>query len=186
MQHLTREQLEAGLAHIQASPGDGGKVEMIVRRPRTDAREILETGVLDRDEGLVGDKWRANEYGDDPAELLDMQITVMNARIVDLVAQGRERWPLAGDQFFIDLDLSDDNLPPGTRLRLGEAVIEVTAVPHTGCRKFSARYGPDATRFVNSRAGLQLNLRGINARVVEPGTVRVGDVTRKIESAAES
>ena len=181
MKHLTREELDAGLAHIQSSPKDGGLLEMIVRRPRTDEREIVDAGVLDLQEGLVGDNWRANKYGADPVEYLDMQITVMNARAAALVAQSRERWGLAGDQLYIDLDLSDGNLPPGTRLQLGEAVIEVTAVPHTGCRKFSARYGPDATRFVNSRHGRQHKLRGINARVVAPGTVRVGDTARKIQ-----
>lgn len=182
MKHLTRDELDAGLAHIRASPKDGGSLEMIVRRPRTDEREVLDAGVLDLEEGLLGDNWRANEYGADPDEYRDTQITVMNARAAALLAQSRERWALAGDQLYIDLDLSGDNLPPGTRVRLGEAVIEVTAVPHTGCRKFAARYGPDATRFVNSRPGRRHKLRGINARVVETGTVRVGDIARKIPS----
>ena len=112
----------------------------------------------------------------------DMQLNVMNALVTALVAQSRERWALAGDQLYIDLDLGDDNLPPGTRLKLGEAVIEVTAVPHTGCRKFADRYGLDAVKFVNSRHGRQHNLRGINAKVVEPGTIRVGDIASKIHS----
>ena len=180
MEHLTREELDAGLAHVQASPGDGGRLEMVVRRPRTNEREVLDAGVLDLEEGLVGDNWRANKYGQDRAEHLDTQITVMNARAAALVAQSRERWALAGDQLYVDLELGKDNLPPGTRLQLGEAVIEVTAVPHTGCRKFSARFGPDATRFVNSKHGRKHNLRGINARVVESGAVRVGDIARKI------
>ena len=182
MQHLTREELEAGLAHIQASPSDGGRVEMIVRRPRTDEREVLEAGELDAKAGLVGDKWLSNKRGHDP-EYFDMQLTLMNARAAALVAQSRERWALAGDQLYVDLDLGDENLPPGTRLRLGEAVVEVTAVPHTGCRKFSARFGVDATRFVNSKRGRQLNLRGINAKVVEPGIVRVGDIATKSQPA---
>lgn len=179
MRHLTRDELDAGLAHIRASPSDGGRLEMLVRRPRTDEREILDVGVLDLEAGLVGDRWQASKRGRDPAGHLDMQITVMNARAAALVAQRRERWPLAGDQLYLDLDLGNENLPPGTRLQLGEAVIEVTAVPHTGCQKFSARFGADATRFVNSRQGRQLNLRGINARVVKRGTVRVGDIARK-------
>ena len=176
MKHLTRDELDAGLAHIQASPGDGGRLEMLVRRPRTDEREVLDVGVLDLEAGLVGDKWR--KHGQDS---VDMQITVMNSRAVALVAQSRGRWSLAGDQLYIDLDLGNENLPPGTHLKIGEAVIEVTAVPHTGCRKFSARFGTDATRFVNSKQGRQLNLRGVNARVVEPGIVRVGDIARKTQ-----
>ena len=185
MKHLTREELEAGLAHIQASPSDGGRVEMIVRRPRTDQREVLDAGELDPEAGLVGDKWLSNKRGHDP-EYLDMQLTLMNARVAALVAQSRERWALAGDQLYVDLDLGDENLPPGTRLRLGEAVVEVTAVPHTGCQKFSARFGVDATRFVNSKRGRQLNLRGINAKVVEPGMVRVGDIATKGQPAETS
>ena len=180
MKHLTREELDAGLAHVQASPSDGGRLEMLVRRPRTNEREVLAAGVLDLEDGLVGDNWRDDKYGLDPAEHLATQITVMNARAAALVAQTRERWALAGDQLYIDLELGEENLPPGTRVRVGEAVIEVTAVPHTGCRKFSARFGPDATRFVNSKNGRRHNLRGINARVVEPGTVRIGDIARKI------
>ena len=179
MNHLTRDELDAGLAHIQASPSDGGRLEMLVRRPRTDEREVLEAGRLDLEAGLVGDKWGNSGHGRDSAEYLDMQLTLMNARVAALVAGSRERWPLAGDQLYVDLDLGHENLPPGTRLHVGEALIEVTAVPHTGCRKFSARFGRDATHFVNSKQGRQLNLRGINARVVEPGTIRVGDIARK-------
>jgi MOSC domain-containing protein YiiM len=109
-----------------------------------------------------------------------MQLNIMNARAIALVAGTKDRWPLAGDQLYIDLDLSDANLPPGTRLALGSAMIEVTAQPHTGCRKFKARFGRDALNFVNSAVGKELHLRGINAKVIWPGVIRVGDRARKI------
>ena len=176
------DRLQAGLDSIRASPCDDGLVEMIVRRPEVDAREELAECRLDCVEGLVGDGWRARSLAEDPAAApnTDTQLTLMNARVIQLVAQERPRWSLAGDQLFVDLDLSTANLPPGTRLRLGSAVIEVSPEPHTGCRKFVSRYGLDAMKFVNSPVGRQLNLRGLNARVVEGGTVRVGDRIRKI------
>ena len=104
----------------------------------------------------------------------------MSARAVEAVAGDRERWPLAGDQLYVDLDLSVDNLPAGTRLAVGEAVLEMTAEPHTGCGKFSARFGSEAIKFVNKSPGRELRLRGVNARVVTPGTVRVGDAVAKL------
>lgn len=181
MRHLTKAELEAGLPHVQASPKDGGALEMLVRRPETNARETLDEGVLDLADGLVGDNWRTrgNPATEDGAADPEMQLNIMNARVAALVAGSRERWPLAGDQLYLDLDLSAANLPPGTRLRLGEALLEVTPPPHTGCRKFVSRFGKDAMKFVNSRLGRQLNLRGINAKVVAPGVVRVGDLARK-------
>lgn len=181
MRHLTKAELEAGLPHVQASPKDGGALEMLVRRPETNARETLDEGVLDLADGLVGDNWRTrgNPATADGSADPEMQLNIMNARVAALVAGSRERWPLAGDQLYLDLDLSAANLPPGTRLRLGEALLEVTPPPHTGCRKFVSRFGKDAMKFVNSRLGRQLNLRGINAKVVAPGVVRVGDLARK-------
>jgi MOSC domain-containing protein YiiM len=181
VQHLAMTELEAGMDHIRQSPRDNGTLMMIVRRPNVDGREVLNEGQLDPAEGLVGDTWKARESGRTPDGSVDTdtQITVMNARTVALLAQDKERWSLAGDQLYIDMDLSTDNLPPGTRLALGSAVIEVSAVPHTGCKKFSSRFGMEAMKFVNSPEGKQLHLRGINARVVKAGTIRVGDAVRK-------
>ena len=182
MRHLTMEELEAGLDDIRRSPKDEGALELIVRRPSVGERESLAEGELDVVQGLVGDTWktRASRRSKDGLAHPDMQINIMNARVIALVAQERERWHLAGDQLFVDLDLSVENLPPGTRLAVGSAVIEVTPEPHTGCEKFVSRFGVDAMKFVNSPLGRQLNLRGINAKVVQPGVIRVRDVAKKI------
>jgi hypothetical protein len=179
--HRTMAELEAGLEHIRQSPRDGGVLQMIVRRPKAGDREVLERGELDVAAGLVGDSWRqrSSRRTADGSPHPEMQINIMNSRVVDLVAQHRERWPLAGDQLFIDLDLAEANLPPGTRLRIGSAVLEVSAEPHTGCAKFVQRFGVDAAEFVNSPLGRQLHLRGLNARVVQSGTIAVGDVVTK-------
>ena len=180
--HLTTAELEAGLAEVRQSPADEGVLEMIVRRPAVGARESLREGELDPAVGLVGDTWhmRTSRRTNDGSPHPEMQLNIMNARVVALVAQDRERWPLAGDQLFVDMDLSDANLPPGTRLRLGTAVIEVSAQPHTGCGKFTERFGIDAMKFVNSDAHKALHLRGINAKVVAGGTIRVGDRMTKL------
>lgn len=179
--YLDRAALEAGLADILAAPRDTGTLRMIVRRPRVDAREVLDEADLDLDEGLAGDSWRLRRSSRtaDGSPHPDMQLNIMSARVVALVARDRDRWPLAGDQLFVDLDLSAANLPPGTRLEIGGAVVEVTEQPHTGCRKFVDRFGLDAMKFVNSPLGRQLNLRGVCARVVGPGRVRTGDIVRK-------
>jgi len=180
--HLSKAELEAGLEEVRRAPRDGGALRLIVRRPRANQREELAEARLDPDLGLVGDNWKARGWrkSDDGAAHPDMQLNIMNARATALVAQDRRRWALAGDQLYLDLDLSGANLPPGTRLALGEAVIEVTAEPHTGCRKFVARFGADAMKFVNSPVGRELNLRGINAKVIRGGAIRVGDVATKL------
>jgi hypothetical protein len=182
--HLTTAELEAGLDHIRESPKDEGPLQLIVRRPRVDEREVLEDGELQTTAGLVGDSWniRGSSRTADGSSHPDMQLNIMNARVISLVAGEKDRWPLAGDQLFIDLDLSAENLPPGTRFTLGSAVIEVSPQPHTGCQKFVSRFGLDAVKFVNSPVGKELHLRGINARVVQSGTIRVGDVAKKLES----
>lgn len=178
--YATPTELEAGLDHVRAAPRGAGVVELIVRRPVEGERDVVEVAELDLEEGLVGDSWKARgRSGGRPANT-NAQLTVMNARATALFAGERERWPLAGDQLYVDLDLSGEHLPPGTQLEVGTAVIEVTAEPHTGCKKFSARFGLEALRFANSPDGRALNLRGINTRVVCPGTVRAGDAIRKL------
>jgi hypothetical protein len=185
MKHVTMEELEAGLEEIRRAPKDHGVLELIVRRPRKGEREVLEEGELDLGDGLVGDSWkhRRSSRTPDGKAHADTQINVMSSRVIALVSQDKTRWPLAGDQLFVDLDLSVDNMPPGTQLAIGSAVIEATGEPHTGCSQFIERFGLDATKFVNSPVGRQLQLRGINARVVQPGTIRVGDIARKLSVA---
>ena len=179
---VTLEELEAALDEIRGAPREVGPLKLIVRRPRIEEREVLQEAELDLVEGLVGDNWRTRGSSRTPdgSSHPDMQLNIMNARVIALLAGHPDRWQLAGDQLFIDLDLSASNLPPGTRLALGSAVIQVTDQPHTGCGKFVARFGADALKFVNSPLGRELHLRGINARVVKPGMIRTGDLARKI------
>ncbi len=185
VEHLSTAELKAGLGDVRDSPSDGGTVELIVRRPAVDEREVLAEAALDMEAGLAGDTWpvRGSKRTADGSPHPDMQLTVMNSRAALLVARAPGRRMLAGDQLYVDLDLSPANLPPGTRLALGSAVIEVTDQPHLGCAKFAARFGADALRFVNSRIGRELRLRGLNARVIVSGTVRTGDTIRKMPGA---
>ena len=179
---LSLTELEAGLEHIRQAPKDYGTLKRIVRRPRVDERDVVDHGELSITEGLVGDNWksRGSRHTPDGSATLSSQITVMNARCAALLAQREERWALAGDQLFVDFDLSEDNIPPGTRLGVGSAILEVSAEPHSGCKKFSARFGGEAMKFVNSPEGKRLHLRGINARVIQAGAIRVGDIISKI------
>ena len=180
--HLTMSELEAGLDEIRRAPKDEGVLELIVRRPAVNDREILESAELHLEEGLVGDSWkmRRSKTTPDGSPNPLMQLNIMNSRVTALVAQDKDRWQLAGDQLYIDMDFSEENVPAGTRLSLGSAVIEVTPPPHLGCQKFVARFGLDAMKFVNSPTGRQLHLRGLNAKVIQGGIIRVGDVARKL------
>lgn len=182
MPHLTRAQLDAGLDEIRRAPRDEGVLRLIVRRPTVGARELLHEAELNPIEGVAGDSWRlrTSRRTADGSPHPDMQLNIINVRAIALMAQDEARWPLAGDQLFIDLDLSEANLPPGTRLAIGSAVIEVTDQPHTGCGKFVERFGLDAMEWVNSPLGRELRLRGLNARVVSQGTIRAGEPVRKL------
>jgi hypothetical protein len=182
MTHRTEDELLDGLAEIRRSPGAIGAVEMIVRRPALGEREILETAELNLVEGVAGDSWnqRSSKRTADGSPHPDMQLNIINSRVSRLLADDDATRALAGDQLHIDLDLSGANLPAGTQLALGSAIIEVTDQPHTGCAKFTQRFGLAAHRWVNSEEGRQLNLRGINARVVQAGTVSTGDAITRI------
>jgi hypothetical protein len=180
--HRSEEALAADIAQVGEAPKAEGTVELIVRRPEVDQREVVSQGRLDLAEGLVGDMWkrRGSSRTDDGSANPDAQVTMMNSRAAEAVAGSKARWPLAGDQLYVDFDLSVENLPAGTRVGVGTAVVEVTAEPHTGCAKFRARFGPAALRWVNQSPGRELRLRGVNVRVVESGTVRTGDAIRRL------
>jgi hypothetical protein len=185
VEHPTAVELTDGLDQILRSPSDEGDLKLIVRRRGESEREVLAEATLDLTEGLVGDTWRSRGSRRTPDQSADpkMQLTVMNARVAALVAVDDDRWKLAGDQLYVDLDLSEANLPPGSRLVVGSAVIEVTDAPHLGCKKFRERFGEDALRFVNSDVGRKLRLRGVNTKVVRSGRLEFGDTIRKLEPA---
>lgn len=180
--HLNTEQLEAGMEHILQSPADDGALIMIVRRPEVERREVVQEGELDASAGLVGDNWQARGSSStvDGSAHPEAQLTLINARLISLIARSEERWQLSGDQLVVDLDLSVENLPVGTRLSVGSAILEVTSKPHTGCGKFSRRFGRDALRMTATPKGRVLRLRGLYARVVKSGTIRVGDSVAKV------
>jgi hypothetical protein len=184
VKHLTTEELEAALDHLRQAPKDEGTVHLIVRRPEIDLREVVDEAEVDPVTGLIGDNWhvRGSKKTPDGSAHPEMQINIMNARVTALVAQEKERWPLAGDQLYIDMDLSKENLPAGSRIAVGSAVFEVSALPHTGCHKFVSRFGADAMKFVNSPEGKELCLRGINAKVIQGGVIKVGQTARKISN----
>ena len=182
MRHATLEELEAGLEEVEAAPADEGRLELIVARPAPGERMLLEAGTLDVREGLVGDRWKPKARSDGQPPDLELQLTVMNARMVALVAGSRapDAWAQAGDQLYVDFDISRANLPEGSRLAIGEAVIEVSTIPHTGCGKFIRRFGVDSMKLISSERGRELRLRGLIARVVTSGIVTRGDAIRKL------
>jgi MOSC domain-containing protein YiiM len=184
LQYVDLGTLEESLDHIRKAPADAGTLELIVRRPAVDEREVLTEVRLDTVDGVEGDTWRVrgSSRTADGGPNLDAQLTVVNARASAAIAGERDRWPLAGDQLYVDLDISVMNLPPGSRVQIGSAVIEFSESPHTGCAKFQSRYGNDSLRFVNSPVGRELRLRGANCRVMVPGVVRVGDTIKKLST----
>ena len=182
VKHLTTAELEAALDHLRQTPKDDGVLHLIVARPDVDEREVLDEAELHVTDGLIGDNWkvRGSRKTPDGSAHPEMQINIMNSRVTALVAQDKDRWPLAGDQLYIEMDLSKENLPAGSRIAVGSAVLEVSPLPHTGCHKFVARFGQEAMQFVNSDLGKQMCLRGINAKVVQGGIVKVGQTAKKI------
>lgn len=180
--HRTTEELDTFLDDVRAAPADRGEVQLIVARPDNGERVALDAAHLDTAIGLVGDNWfvRGSSSTPDGSAHPDAQLTLMSTRAATAVAAHRSRWALAGDQIYVDLDLSVDNLPAGTRLQIGTAVIEISAKPHTGCAKFTQRFGLDAMRWVNTEIGTRLRLRGVNCRVIEAGVVELGDTVTKL------
>jgi len=179
MAHLSFEQLQAGMDEVLASPREEGRVRLVARRPGPGQREVLEVGQLDTEVGLVGDDW-ANRPGRDGLPSLYAQVTIMNSRFAQLISADPEpaTWAQCGDQLYLDLDLSEANLPAGSRLQVGEAVLEIQAEPHTGCQQFRGWWGVDALRLANGPAFRHLRLRGANTRVLRSGSVRAGDIAR--------
>jgi hypothetical protein len=179
--HVPEAQLRAGLDQVRRAPSDVGTIDLIALRPADGERDVVEQAEADVRLGMMGDNWstRSNRRTPNGGPSPKAQVTVMSARAAALIAGPSERWALAGDQLYVDFDLSETNVPAGTRLAIGEAVLEVTDQPHNGCAKFRRRFGEDAVRFVNSPEGKHLHLRGINTKVVESGAIRRGDKIRK-------
>lgn len=179
---FTLEHLQTQLNHIQESPKDTGSVLLIVRRPATEERELISQGRLIPTSGLEGDNWR--ERGStsmpDGSANPEAEITLMNVRVIQALTPDETRWALAGDQFFVDFDLSEENIPAGTRLAIGSAIVEVSSLPHNGCKKFSARFGVDALKFISMAENKPLRMRGINAKIIQAGEVKQGDLIRKV------
>lgn len=167
---LSFDELER-LWQTGARPPRGvGTVRLITLRVGGRQHELPLSAMLTVEGGVAGDKW-GEEVSPDP----DGQVTLMNARVAELIAGDRVPRPLPGDNFLVDLALDEEALPVGARVRLGQAVIQVTAKPHSGCKTFRERFGAEALRWVNVRANRPLRLRGVMCRVVVAGSVAVGD-----------
>lgn len=179
--HLTEKEILDGLMEVRKSPRNNGLLEAIVIRPGSEERLSLQRCRLSPEDGTEGDAWARGCWLKlpDGSPHPDVQICIMNSRMIHLLAGDRQRWELAGDNLFFDLDLSRENLQPGQLLRIGECVIEITEQSHNGCAKFSQRFGPAALKFVNSPTGKELRLRGIYAKVIKAGEVQVGDQIKK-------
>jgi MOSC domain-containing protein YiiM len=179
--HVAREDLDARLAELRALDTAQGTLEIIVRRPSEGERELPASAELTLEDGLVGDRWRLSAHvHSDGTVSRENQLTLMSTRMLGLIAEP-ERWPLSGDNLLVDMGLDMESLPVGSRLAIGdEVVVQISEIPHTGCAKFSARFGSDALKFVNSPEGRTLRLRGVNAHVIVPGTVSTGDPVRRV------
>jgi MOSC domain-containing protein YiiM len=177
----TSRDFDPFLDTVRAAPADGGRLELVVLRTGPGQRDVVPEAMIDLDEGVVGDNWRSRGSTSRPDGSADpdAQVTMMSTRVLAAIEPDRSRWPLAGDQLLVDADLSIANLPPGSRLVVGDAVLEVSEKPHTGCSQFRARFGADALRWINGPVGRELRMRGVNLRVVSSGIVRVGDELRK-------
>ena len=180
--HLSPEEIDAGVENIKQAPSDNGALQMIVRRPWADGREVVTEAKLDTTNGLEGDNWkkRGSSHTPDHSADLEAQITLMSSRVIDLLTSEKELWQLAGDQLFVDLDLGIENLPPHSQIQIGSAILEISAKPHTGCKKFSGRFGVDALAFISTPLGKSLRMRGVNAKVIQAGEIHVGDVVKKL------
>jgi MOSC domain-containing protein YiiM len=174
--------LERHTAHVRAAPQDKATISLIVTRPGTDQREVVESARLTPEEGLVGDHWLALGSSKMPGGVAnpEAQITLMSTRVLEAIEADRARWPLAGDQLYLDMDLSESNLPAGTRLAVGDAEVVVTELPHTGCVKFAGRFGHDALRWISTHEGRSMRMRGMYVRVVRAGAIHTGDAVRRI------
>ena len=183
--HKPIAELEVGMAQLLEAPQDRGNLELIVIRPTKEQRQILDEAWLSPEAGVQGDNWAKGCWKSlpDGRPDPDVQVTIMSARLARLVmGEDKSHWALAGDQLIADLDLSEGNLPVGQRLVLGDAVLEITSVPHRGCAKYRARFGDEALRFINTDEGRRMNLRGIYAKILQAGRVRVGDVLKKVDA----